>query len=951
MVKKKWSTGSQWGRWDPHVHTPGTLRADGFGGDWHGYFTELENRKPEAIALGITDYSTLSGYKTFIVNRRGRAGHIQLVFPNVELRLATATKRGQGINIHLLVSPEQHDYLQRIEEVLGRLTFGYRGNRYPCTDDGLRRLGRAHSGKRLDDGAALRAGANQFKVELQDLKDALNDPWCRSQILVAVAAGNDGLGGLSKDAGLSALREDLAHFANIIFSGQPSDRKFWLEQHPSRPCLHGSDAHDLSHLLKPDLDRRCWIRGDATFESLRQVLVEPERRVFIGDEPPVATPAAQVIDHLTVTTSSIDPQTIAFNAGLVTVIGPRGSGKTALADILSAAAGAEDDPPGPASFIGKARRALGSPRLELHWRDGSRETTTLQPGPAPSSDPSVQYLSQQFVERLASPGDVSQSLIGEIERVVFEAIPEQDRMGAVSFEQLRDIKLASSRSAVEYEREIIRDQTAAVANEQLLEATVPNLTNKLKEFQRIRQGLDKEIAALPAVANRRKASELERVGKALQDLVEAIASSNRQAQSLSDLAAEMRRLQRLADDSWRAAKLQYGSIIDDKLWETLRPTIDPKGISQIDHLRLAQEKETKQLREQGLGRPRGTARQRKGLVQLQTDHKRLTEELGLDQSKTRRRAKLVQKLAKVKTDEAASERDLKRASGAATRAKEAQGIRLDAYQRVFDHLQTEQRLLELLYEPLRDMIAADARLHRLGFSVGRTVDIDKWAERGEQLFDLRTGPFPGHGTIKQVMVSELTPAWASGDAVAVRAAMEAFINKHLAGRKLALSTGSSYAEVGEWLFSTDHVSVGYSIEYDGVGIDTLSPGTKGVVLLTIYLGLDRADERPLIIDQPEENLDPSSVFTDLVPFFRDAARRRQIVMVTHNANLVVNTDSDQVIVATSARTSPTTLPAISYASGGLEDPTIRAAVCNLLEGGADAFRRRGERYGLPMGPA
>ena len=81
-------------------------------------------------------------------------------------------------------------------------------------------------------------------------------------------------------------------------------------------------------------------------------------------------------------------------------------------------------------------------------------------------------------------------------------------------------------------------------------------------------------------------------------------------------------------------------------------------------------------------------------------------------------------------------------------------------------------------------------------------------------------------------------------------------------------------------------------------------------------------------------------------FFREATGRRQIIMVTHNANLVVNTDSDQVIVAQAKRGSPKPLPRITYEAGGLEDPAIRAHVCRLLEGGEAAFRRRGQRYGI-----
>ena len=176
--------------------------------------------------------------------------------------------------------------------------------------------------------------------------------------------------------------------------------------------------------------------------------------------------------------------------------------------------------------------------------------------------------------------------------------------------------------------------------------------------------------------------------------------------------------------------------------------------------------------------------------------------------------------------------------------------------------------------------------------------------------------------------------------------MKAFVDGYLTSPRPALAQGALWVDVGEWLSSTDHIRVQYSIEYEGVPISRLSPGTRGVVLLTLYLGLDRWDIRPLVIDQPEENLDPSSIYGSLVPFFRDAATRRQIIMVTHNANLVVNTDSDQVIVAQANRGSPRTLPKVTYEAGGLEDLAIRAHVCRLLEGGEAAFRRRGQRYGM-----
>lgn len=115
------------------------------------------------------------------------------------------------------------------------------------------------------------------------------------------------------------------------------------------------------------------------------------------------------------------------------------------------------------------------------------------------------------------------------------------------------------------------------------------------------------------------------------------------------------------------------------------------------------------------------------------------------------------------------------------------------------------------------------------------------------------------------------------------------------------------------------------------------------MLLLLYLALDDADDRPLIIDQPEENLDPKSVFDELVSLFVAAKAKRQVIIVTHNANLVINTDADQIIVATSGHHTPGGLPPISYVSGGLESLEVRKAVCEILEGGNTAFQERARR--------
>lgn len=147
----------------------------------------------------------------------------------------------------------------------------------------------------------------------------------------------------------------------------------------------------------------------------------------------------------------------------------------------------------------------------------------------------------------------------------------------------------------------------------------------------------------------------------------------------------------------------------------------------------------------------------------------------------------------------------------------------------------------------------------------------------------------------------------------------------------------------KWLYGTNHIEIRYSIDYEGVDIRKLSPGTRGIVLLLLYLALDEGDDRPLLIDQPEENLDPQSIFDELVELFIDAKSKRQVIVITHNANLVVNTDADQVIVAVAGPHTPGKLPPIRYLAGGLESAETRKHVCNILEGGERAFTERARR--------
>jgi hypothetical protein len=394
-------------------------------------------------------------------------------------------------------------------------------------------------------------------------------------------------------------------------------------------------------------------------------------------------------------------------------------------------------------------------------------------------------------------------------------------------------------------------------------------------------------------------------------------------------------------------------LLDDTLWDALKPKLPAASIGALVALTKEARTNAAWLKATGMPRPaRATGDPTPtpgGLAAITGVRDKATKELGLDQENVKKRTLMEQRLVTLKGNEAKAGTTVKDAEGAIMRMRAVQQDRLAAYERVFSSLDDERDALVRLYEPLSERVRRDPRLSKLAVVVNRVVDIAAWARRGEDLFDLRRPPFSGHGYLEKEAATRLKAAWVTGSPSDVVAAMRDFYEGPVSKALDALAQGKTPQDVGSWFFSTDHISIRYSIEYEGVQIARLSPGTRGVVLLTLYLALDEWDVRPLLIDQPEENLDPSSVYDDLVPFFRDAAERRQIIMVTHNANLVVNTDADQVIVANAVRPDLVSLPHFTYESGGLEDPFIRAHVCRLLEGGEDAFRKRGLRYDLRNG--
>ena len=142
-------------------------------------------------------------------------------------------------------------------------------------------------------------------------------------------------------------------------------------------------------------------------------------------------------------------------------------------------------------------------------------------------------------------------------------------------------------------------------------------------------------------------------------------------------------------------------------------------------------------------------------------------------------------------------------------------------------------------------------------------------------------------------------------------------------------------------FPEDSLKVEYSAAGDGQNFQSIqegSPGQRTAALLAFLLSYG---DEPLILDQPEDDLDNHLIYDLIVTQLREVKRSRQIIVITHNANIVVNGDAE-LVVALTARGGETK----KECEGSLQEQRVRNTICAVMEGGREAFEDRYRRIAL-----
>ena len=312
MQDLKYPRGSEWRKWDLHVHTPDSLFHGYSEPDaWERFIREIEQLPPEFKVIGINDYVFLDGYKRVLEEKaKGRLTNIELFLPVIELRLdkfGGSLGHLSKVNYHIIFSNELSPEVIE-QQFLNALCSKYillpqydhirMGGKWAAvpTKQSLRDLGQliiesVPEKERAKFGDPLIEGFNNLCISLDAIQEALQSHYFKGKVLTAV--GKTEWADIKWNDHSIAEKKNIINGADLVFVSSETI-EHWAKAKNSltdagvNDCLLDcSDAHYFRDATSKDRIGKCftWIKADPTFEGLLQVLNEPNERVFVGEIP------------------------------------------------------------------------------------------------------------------------------------------------------------------------------------------------------------------------------------------------------------------------------------------------------------------------------------------------------------------------------------------------------------------------------------------------------------------------------------------------------------------------------------------------------------------------------------------------------------------------------------------------------------------------------------------
>lgn len=693
-----------------------------------------------------------------------------------------------------------------------------------------------------------------------------------------------------------AQKTDIAILVDFYELGKPEDKSDYLNivfPHIGKhiPMIIGSDNHNIRNYV---LKENCWIKSDKTFEGLKQVVFEPKERVRIQASKPQEKAGYQVIDKVTITHSDFAPITLYLNQNLNTIIGGRSTGKSILLGSIAKKLNSDKEVKFENDDYSNYVSQIVS-NLKIIWKDG-----------AENNDRNIEYFPQSYMHRLAK------NINNELDNLVEEIITQDE----------------------EKSNEIVNYHTFSKNNNTDIVSKTNKLFQSLTDYQKIYQSL-KELGDEDGINN-----EKNKLTLTLEELRGKIEISEDDLNIYKSFAQQFsentNKINIFENQILKLNTLKDKNVYNDSLEFDLVNLVEPTKTSVTNIYKDLK----KEFQTTWTGK----------IEALISDLQRQIELLKLQNTEINNNPIYIKGITVFNNNKQYKEIGEK--------------IKVQT-NKLFEisNLKEQEKAIISQYHHIKDSIKSDFRNYYnkiVSIKEKLSLSSDKLQIKSKATLDLKL--------YREILNSSINQQSYQGQEIVNKqiSTFEDFFTAVfelfdlLIDNKITLKGGNNNVSLTQKILSTNFFKISYDIIYEDI-FKHMSEGKKAFVVLMLLLDFSNKD-CPILIDQPEDDLDNRAIYNELVTYIKKKKKERQIIIVTHNPNIVVGADSELVIVSNQhGINSPNRSDfKFDYINGSLEmskekdkkiketlySQGVRQHVCEILEGGFEAFKQRELRYNL-----
>lgn len=934
--------GSEWRKWDLHLHTKSSYDYEYKGEDADELLVKVL-KENNISAVAITDHFIIDSAR--IENLRKLAPEI-VFFPGVELR----TDKGAS-NLHIIAI-------------------------FDCTMD-LKKLENDFNVIMLEEKAKSKGDNTKIYWDFNDIVEFTKS---RKGIL-SIHAGkkSNGIERMitNKIPTGQAIKEEIANKIDIFEMGQLKDldeyNNIVFKEIKEKPMVICSDNHNPKDYFSKE---NLWIKSDLTFNGLLQCLYQPKERVYVGTTPPkldkINQNTSNYIDEVKIKIND-NPKNkdenwfncdLKLNSSLIAIIGNKGSGKSALSDII--ALGCNSRNMSDASFLNN-KRFLKSPKnladdygMSLTWKDGNTDEVDRLSNSINEeyTIENAQYLPQKHIENICN--DLDNDFQDEINKVIFSYVDDTEKGDSKNFQQLISYKTENIKKSIDELQLKLKNINRIIINNENMKTSdykkelENNLQKRKKDLERLEKSKPKEVKKPTKKQNKEYEERLKTLNEKLEKINKDISNNETELKNLKEKMTTISNIEFSFNDiKEKVEELNesmngYAEILELKPSELEVKVNIPKDIIETKKLKVNKSIENieRKLDEEvasSLINQRKELLEKKDKLISETDNeeKEYQKYLSDLDNWKKNKEEIIGNESKENTIKAL-EKDLNYINNDLEKDYEKhKEERINLIEQIYSKKQEIVKVYEKIYMPVNNEIERILNKvdNQINFKTNMLITDKKF---GEKILAYIAKNYGGIFSGRADSINKINNMINSKDFNKIDDIKE-FINGILGCIYEDIDNSSKKVknkeEFYQLLCGLDYIDVTYTLKVGDSSIQELSPGERGIVLLIFYLALNQNDI-PIIIDQPEDNLDNQSVYDKLVPCICEAKKKRQVIIVTHNPNIAVACDAEQIIYCSMNKTKNE----IRYISGSIENNEIRKKVIDVLEGTMPAFDLRKMKY-------